>query len=301
MQAPKETIDRYEHLSDENYRRIYAAMVDEMDGAISAILETLDQEGLADDTLVLFFSDNGGFGGFGGSNVPLRGEKGQAFEGGIRGPAVLRWPGKLPAGEVQDAQTTVMDVFPTLAAAASVELAANSSFDGRNMWPVLHDGATPPEAPPIFFASEIPLPGMIHLAVIDPPWKLVQIVVERQTEILTQNFLFRILEDPYEKKNLAAEHPDVVEKLAGEIRNWRSQHPMAGTRGTLVPHPGWVAPHDWADAVIPASALQPRWKNELPFNKALMDATAERGILVDDATRQELEAQEKERDRAWQE
>ena len=169
------------------------------------------------------------------------------------------------------------------------------------MWPVLHDGATPPEAPPIFFASEIPLPGMIHLAVIDPPWKLVQIVVERQTEILTQNFLFRILEDPYEKKNLAAEHPDVVEKLAGEIRNWRSQHPMAGTRGTLVPHPGWVAPHDWADAVIPASALQPRWKNELPFNKALMDATAERGILVDDATRQELEAQEKERDRAWQE
>lgn len=300
MQAPKETIDRYKHLTNQNYRRVYAAMVDEMDGAISAILETLDQEGLADDTLVLFFSDNGGFQAFGGSNVPLRGEKGQTFEGGIRVPAVLRWPGQLPAGGVENAQTTVMDVFPTLAAAASIELEPDTPLDGRNMWPVLHDGVSASPAPPIFFASEIPLPGMIHLAVIDPPWKLVQIVIERQTEIQTRNFLFRILEDPNEENNLAAEKPKVVERLAGEIRTWRSQHPMAGTRGTLVPHPGWVAPHDWADAVTPGSALQATWNNELPFNKALLDATAERGVLVDDATRRKLEAQEQERNKAWQ-
>jgi arylsulfatase B len=301
MQAPEEAIKRYSHLPAKGYRRTYAAMVDEMDRAIAAILDTLDQEGLAENTLVLFFSDNGGFGGFGGLNTPLRGEKGQTFEGGIRVPAVLRWPGHLPAGQSIDAQTSVMDVFPTLAAAASIPLKPTDAMDGRNMWPVFHQGQSPEEPPPIYFASEIPLPGLIHLAVIDLPWKLVQIVREGQTQTQVRNFLFRILEDPYEEKNLATEHPAIVEKLAGQIHTWRSQHPMAGTRGTLVAHPGWVAPLDWADAVVPASLLQPRWKNELPLTKALLDATADRGVLVDEATRKELEEAEKQRAAALKE
>ena len=299
MQAPEEAIDRYSHLPEEHFRRTYAAMVDEMDRAIAAILETLDEQEIAKDTLVLFFSDNGGFRNFGALNTPLRGEKGQTFEGGIRVPAIMRWIGQLPAGASTEAQTTVMDMFPTLAAAASVPLNPAAPFDGRNMWPVFRRGETASAPPPIFFASEIPLPGMIHLAVIDLPWKLVQIVHEGQTETRVRNFLFRILEDPNEEKNLAPEHPEMVERLAGEIRAWRSQHPLAGTRGTLVPHPGWVAPHDWADAVVPAALLQPTWKNEQPFNKALIDATAERGILVDEATRKQLEAQEEERTKAW--
>ena len=74
---------------------------------------------------------------------------------------------------------------------------------------------------------------------------------------------------------------------------------MAGTRGTLVAHPGWVAPLDWAEAVTPENLLQPRWKNELPLTQALLDATAERGVLVDEATRKELEDAERERDQAW--
>lgn len=76
---------------------------------------------------------------------------------------------------------------------------------------------------------------------------------------------------------------------------------MAGTRGTLVAHPGWVAPLDWAEAVVPAALLQPRWKNELPLTKALLDATADRGVLVDEATRKELEDAEKKRAQAWEE
>jgi arylsulfatase A-like enzyme len=274
-------------------------MVDEMDRAITKILETLDREGLVENTLVLFFSDNGGFRGFGGRNTPLRGEKGQTFEGGIRVPAVLRWPGQLPAGESMDAQTSVMDVFPTLAAAASIPLKENTSMDGHDMWPVFHAGEAPGKAPALFFASEIPLPGLIHLAVIDLPWKLVQIVREGQTETRVRNFLFRILEDPNEKEDLAAAHPEIVETLAGLIHDWRSQHPMAGTRGTLVAHPGWVAPFDWADAVVPAALLQPSWKSELPFTKALLDAAADRGVLVDEATRKRLEQNEKKRAENW--
>jgi len=299
MQAPEKTINQYSNLPAKGYRRIYAAMVDEMDQAIVAILETLDREGLANNTLVLFFSDNGGFTGFGGRNTPLRGEKGQTFEGGIRVPAVLRWPGHLPANTSIDAQTTVMDVFPTLAAAASVSLDSSARFDGNNMWPIFHDGKAPEKSPAIYFASEIPLPGLVSLAVIDLPWKLVQVIRERPLETQVQNFLFQILQDPYEELDISAKHPDVVEKLSQKIQSWRSQHPMAGTRGTLVAHPGWVAPLDWAQAVTPENLLQPRWKNELPLTKALLDATAERGVLVDEATRKELEDAERERDQSW--
>jgi arylsulfatase A-like enzyme len=299
MQAPQEAIDRYRHLPAKSYRRTYAAMVHVMDEAMAEVLATLDEEDIADDTIVLFFSDNGGFYAFGADNRPLRGQKGQTFEGGIRVPAVIRWPGKLPPGHAVDETTTVMDVFPTLAAAAGVPLDADAALDGHNMWPVVSEGRPPAHRPPLFFVSEIPLPGLIHLAVIDGPWKLVQIVREGQTETRVKSLLFRIRDDPNEEKDLAAEHPEVVDRLASEIRAWRSQHPMAGTRATLVPHPGWVAAEDWAAAVQPARLLQPHWKNELPFSKALIEATAERGVLVDKEMRKRLYEEEAKRQREW--
>jgi hypothetical protein len=97
MQAPQSTIDKYESLSNKASRRVYAAMVDELDQAIGAILDALDDEGIADNTIVLFMSDNGGSSVFGGVNTPLRGEKVQTFEGGIRVPAAIRFPKELEA------------------------------------------------------------------------------------------------------------------------------------------------------------------------------------------------------------
>ncbi len=295
MQAPAETIEKYAALPMANNRRVYAAMVDEMDVAIGRILDTLDAEGLADDTIVLFLSDNGGSNVFGGVNTPLRGQKGQTFEGGIRVPAVIRWPTKLAAGAVFAQMTTVMDVFPTLASAAGVPATPNDAFDGQNLWPAIADGREVPRNAPIAFASEIPIPGLIHLAVFDGNLKLVQIVREGQTETKVTSLLFDIEADPNEERDLAAERPEDVARLAGLLRAWRSRHPMAGTRGTLVPHPGWVPPLDWADAVVPAKVLQPEWKNELPFSEALLDATAERGVLVDDAERARLIELDKKR------
>ena len=288
MQAPKETIEKYAHLPRKQFRRTYAAMVDEMDQAISKILATLDEEGIAEETIVLFFSDNGGSNIFGGVNTPLRGQKGETFEGGIRVPAVLRWPARLEAGTTLDQMMTVMDVLPTLARAASVRIPTTAELDGVNFWPAFHRGQKVPRTKPIGFVSEIPIPGRIHTAIFDGRWKLVQIIQELMTETKVETFLFDIDADPNETNDLSSRYASVRQRLERQMDEWRRGHPLAGTRGTLVAHPGWVAPRDWADAVLPAKTMQADWKNELPFSQELFDATAHRGVLVDEKTKRRL-------------
>ena len=300
MQAPKETIEKYAHLPRAQFRRTYAAMVDEMDQAISSILAVLDEEGIAENTIVLFLSDNGGSNIFGGVNTPLRGQKGETFEGGIRVPAVLRWPARLEAGTTLDQMMTAMDVLPTLARAASVRIPTTAELDGVSFWPAFHRGQTVPRTQPVGFVSEIPIPGRIHTALFEGRWKLVQIIQERMTETQVQTFLFDVEADPNETNDLSGRYSAVRRRLERKMDEWRRRHPLGGTRGTLVAHPGWVAPRDWADAVLPAKLMQPGWKNELPFSKELFDATAHRGVLVDEKTRRRLieESERQRRDQA---
>ncbi len=288
MQAPVATIAKYEALPQTNYRRTYAAMVDEMDQAIGKILDTLDEQGIADETIVLFMSDNGGSTIFGGVNTPLRGNKGEAFEGGIRVPAILRWPDRLEAGGVMDQMMTSMDVLPTLARAASVRIPITAELDGISLWPAFSRDHPVPRIRPVGFVSEIPLPGVIQAAVFDGRWKLVQIIQERQTETRVKNFLFDIHADPNEENDLSGRHTAILTRMKRLMSEYRRQHPMGGTRGTLVAHPGWVAPKSWAEAVLPANVLQEEWRNELPFSKELFDATEHRGILVDPKTKRRL-------------
>jgi arylsulfatase B len=295
MQAPPEVIEKYASLPAGKYRREYAAMVDQVDVAVGEILAEIERAGLSDDTIVIFLSDNGGSNPFGGQNQPLRGHKGETFEGGIRVPAVMRWPGVLKAGEKFEQVTSGMDLLPTLAAAAQVSLKTTRALDGQDMWSALRDGKVVPRAKPLYFVSEIPLPGYIQVGVIDGEMKLVQKIFEGQTETRVQTYLFDLDADPYEQIDLAKSRPEEAARLATRIREWRSQHPMAGTRGTLVAHPGWVAPYDWADAVVPNAKLQPNWKNELPFSADLLKATESRGVLVDEATRKQLIDAEQDR------
>ncbi|MBJ18423.1 MAG: sulfatase-like hydrolase/transferase [bacterium] len=288
MQAPQATIEKYTSLPKANGRRTYAAMVDEMDQQIGLILDALDEQGIADDTIVLFFSDNGGSNIFGGMNTPLRGQKGETFEGGVRVPALIRWPAELQAGRVVDQMTTVMDVMPTLAKAARVRMPTTANLDGIDMWPAIHRDRPVPRTRPIGFVSEIPLPGIVQTAIYDGRWKLVQILREQQTEIVVREFLFDIAADPNEETDFSNRHGAVLKRMRRLMSQWRRQHPMAGTRGTLVAHPGWVAPKDWAAAVTPIRLLQPEWRNELPFSKEIFDATEHRGVLVDAKTKRKL-------------
>ena len=239
-------------------RPMYAAVVDGMDQAIGKVLKTLDDEGIADNTIVLFFSDNGGaaYSVGGADNVPLRGGKGETFEGGIRVVAAVRWPDGFPAGSKMTSIMSAMDVLPTLAAAADIEVSTNFSIDGRSMLPAIKDGVKMPRQDYLFFASETPIKGHYNLTVFNDEWKLVQKQIQGQTSIDITNYLFRISEDPYEYHNLAQQYPDVVAELSKEIHHWRALYPASGTRAELVPPPGWRAPKDWATYPQPLEALQ---------------------------------------------
>jgi len=245
-------------LMRESARPMYAAVVDGMDQAIGQVLDTLDEEGLSDNTIVLFFSDNGGAAySYGGAdNAPLRGGKGETFEGGIRVVSLMRWPEKLQGGQIFDQVMTVMDVFPTLADAARVDPLNTFEFDGSSLWPSISEGATHSRADMIMFASEIPIYGSFKLTAFDDTWKLVQEMEQDQLSTTVTNYLFKIADDPNEYNNLAAEYPDKVFSMSKAISEWRALHPVSGTRSVLIPPPGWRAPKDWASYPRPLEDLQ---------------------------------------------
>ncbi len=239
-------------------RPVYAAVVDAMDRAIGRVLDTLDAEGIAENTIVLVFSDNGGaaYATGGADNVPLRGGKGDTFEGGIRVVAALRYPAEIQPGTRFDSIMSAMDLFPTLTAAAGVPRGNHFDLDGRNLWNAIREQRHVPREEYLFFASETPISGYFNLTAFNDEWKLVQQVRTGLMSVQVTNNLFRTSEDPYEYVNLAQEHPETVAEMAKAIHQWRQIHPIAGTRHQLVPPPGWRAPKDWATYPIPLDLLQ---------------------------------------------
>ena len=239
-------------------RPIYAAVVDALDQAIGKILTTIKEAGIEDETIILFSSDNGGatYGGGGADNFPLRGGKGDTFEGSIRVVAALKWKGKIQAGTSLDQIMTVMDVFPTLSSASRINMNNTKMIDGRDMWPAIMEQEEIPLKDDIYFVSEIPNYGHFHTTVFNKKWKLVQSISTSLLEIKVENKLFDIANDPYEYHDLAAQKPNLVKEMAKKIRNWRALHPIAGTRTLLVPPPGWRAPKDWSTYTIPKDELQ---------------------------------------------
>ena len=247
-------------------RPMYAAVVDAMDQAIGRVLDTLDREGLADNTIVLFFSDNGGavYAIGGADNAPLRGGKGDTFEGGIRVVAAMRWPEKIPMGSRVDSIMSVMDVLPTLTSAAGIDADTQFRLDGRNMLPALIDGQTMPREKLLFFISETPFKNHVNVTAFNDEWKLIQRIETGFSSVDVTQFLFNIAEDPHEHNNLAQQHPDIVADLADEIRHWRNLYPVAGTRSQLMPPPGWKAPLDWTDYPQQETVLQSEPSGGMP-------------------------------------
>jgi len=271
-------------------RPMYAAVVDGMDQAIAQVLDTLDQQGIADDTIVVFFSDNGGaaYSIGGADNAPLRGGKGETFEGGIRVVSLLRWPAAIEPGSRFASIMTVMDLFPTLAEAAGITPQNRRPLDGRSLWQGIANQQPVPRDEWVFFASETPIYGHFNIAAFNDEWKLVQEIDQDQQVTRVKNYLFDIANDPNEYHNLAEQHPALVEQLNRAVIDWRALYPINGTRSHLAPPPGWRAPLDWASYPRPLDQLQQRYAPSMAPNaqmeRVLDRQHGERGRLIYDST-----------------
>ena len=205
LQATREDYDAVGDIQPHR-KRVYAAMIRAIDRSVGRVLDTLDQEGLADNTLVMFTSDNGGAGyiGIPEVNQPFRGWKITMFEGGLRVPMMIKWPSKITAGTVVDTPVAHIDVMPTLAAAAATQSKA-AEIDGVNLLPlVTRQGDQSWDRETLFWQNG-------HYQVVrHGDWKLQ--VNDRPTDGL-QYWLFDLAKDPTEQNNLAEARPDKVKEL----------------------------------------------------------------------------------------
>lgn len=217
LNAPKEYLAKYSKLS--STAATYAAVVNAMDDAMGRILAALDQQGLRDNTLVLFFSDNGGDRREGGNNDPLRAGKGSFFEGGIRTPCVMRWPGHLAAGTVSQQMVAVQDMYPTLAAAVGVPVKDAPTLDGRNLWEPLRSGQRLDRGPFIIAGTDF--------ALFDGDWKLIETAEGKRS-------LFQIIKDPGESTDLIEKEPDIAQRMEAKLAEVKKELPAV----VVHPRPG---------------------------------------------------------------
>ncbi len=186
----------------------YGACVEAVDWSVSVILEELKRLGMDEETLVVFTSDNGSRGDRGGSNIPLRGSKGTTWEGGMRVPCIMRWPGTIKPGSVCGEIATSMDFLPTFATLSGAETPSDRIIDGRNITRLLL-GEAGVESPytEFFYYMKNELE-----AVRSGKWKL---HVSRKGEKVCE--LYDLKSDISEENNLADENPEIVSKLKRKL------------------------------------------------------------------------------------
>lgn len=225
IDEPKKWLDLHPDVKEAS-RRQHAASVSHLDDAVGQVVAAVERIGASKETLIVFFSDNGAPpnarnddqaypngdryppGPAGGSNVPLRGQKTQLYEGGIRVPALAYWPGVLKPGRCEQVMHAV-DWMPTLCGLAKVKLEKSLSWDGMDTWPAIV-GERKAEARTLYWT------GVQNrtAAVREGKWKL---IVHRAAKgEAEKRELFDLMADPYEKKDLAGEQPGEVKRL-GEL------------------------------------------------------------------------------------
>ncbi len=257
MQAKQNDIDKYPKRLDlpTSKKKTYAAMVDSLDQAIGEILDALDAQGLTQNTLVLFFTDNGGFYSFGADNSPLRGEKLTPFEGGVRVNAVMRWPEVIPPETVNENVMSVLDMLPTLTNAAGIAPQNVKKLDGLNRWNAVLGQGEKARGEPLYFTSNISTYNYFQYGVLDGPWKLYQKVDHQRRITKVKTSLFNVWQDPNETTDISAQYPEQVQRLQDLLDARLALHPVGGTYVKISPHPGWRAPLDYAKSVQPANTV----------------------------------------------
>jgi len=218
---------RSEEFKDVSMAGIYGDVIEEIDWSVGQILKTLKEEGIDENTLVVFTSDNGPWHTFkthGGTAGLLRGAKGGTFEGGMREPTVFRWPGKLKQGVVMDMATT-MDLLPTFCKLSGTELPGDRVYDGYDISPLLFGSGKSPRDIVFYYRGEQVFAirkgdykahfitqneygSQTAHPITNPPTE-----IKNTRTVENPPLLYNVNADPSEKFNIAAEHPEVIAEI----------------------------------------------------------------------------------------
>lgn len=209
LQSTREDYDALSHITDHT-TRVYAAMIRSLDRNIGRVLQSLKDQGLDDDTLVIFTSDNGGanYLGIDGINKPYRGWKATFYEGGTRVPFFMRWPGSLPAGVRYQEPVSHFDIFASALAVAGAKSPTDRPIDGVNLFPFVNGEAKGRPHENLFWRTDS------YRAVRAGDWKLQ--VMERPK----QDLLYNLAQDPSERTNLAAKEAPRVADMKALLANF---------------------------------------------------------------------------------
>jgi len=209
LQVTQKYYDRFPHIEDEG-SRIYAAMTSALDDGVGAVLDTLEEDGLEENTLVVFLSDNGAGVSEYCSNEPLRLGKQTMFEGGVRVPFTMKWPARIPQGITYENPVSALDIFPTAVAAAEAELPTDRNIDGVDLIPYLDGSNSEKPHDRLFWRA-----GPIWAARVGD-WKLIYAA--------DRFWLYDLSKDAGETNNLAKERRDVVKTIKASYAQWNSRN-----------------------------------------------------------------------------
>jgi arylsulfatase A-like enzyme len=230
LQSTREDYDALSFIPDHTMR-VYAAMIRSLDRNIGRVLQSLKDQGVDDNTLVVFTSDNGGahYIGLEGLNSPYRGWKATFFEGGIHVPFFMRWPGQIPKGTHVTAPVSHFDIFATAAAAAGQKPPADRPIDGVNLLPFIK-GEVPGRPHDVLFWRTDQ-----YVTVRSGDWKL------QVSQMPKKNWLFNLAKDPTEKVNLVDKEPERLAVMQAQLAEWsKSQRkplwPSLGAGAIAIDH-----------------------------------------------------------------
>jgi arylsulfatase A len=241
LQAEQDKIEKYKIRVDEKKNHnnpVYAAMIEHMDDALGKVVQTLKDQGLYNNTIIIFFSDNGGLIGNSNnrkkvtSNFPLRSGKGDMYEGGVRVPLIIQWPEKIPGGEVKHDPVISTDLFNTILGltGATIDTTYDSGRDGVDLSGLLfRNEIITREALFWHYPHYHPEGAKPYGAVRKGNWKLIEVFEYDSLQ------LFNLKDDVQEQHNLALSYPEKLEELYRDLKSWRSevsaQMPIENVRG----------------------------------------------------------------------
>ncbi len=285
LQAPEELVAKYRaksrRLSQADLNPTYAAMVERIDSGVGRILDELTHLGLESNTVILLTSDNGGVARLGSipvtSLAPLRGEKGWMYEGGIREPMAIVWPGHTKPGSTATAPASVLDFYPTVLDIAGVPKPEKQPVDGVSLVPLLSQGIQPDlnERPLYWYnvtANLLENGTMMQpvAAVRQGSWKLLKFFADRVE-------LYNLAADPSEKENRAAREPKVAAELEKLLDEWLEDTGVELPQKNPAYDPKWIIPRQIAADQVPSNATMVRqWQPgapQSPWREARMART----------------------------